>query len=125
MIDARDRARVLAACPVLADLEEPQIEQFMLATWIGRFREGQDVMGVGDKVGAIPLVLSGRVRVSKTGDSGRVITIYHFGAGECWLSRPARCRRASASPLQKISRFIRLVVGWSERTPRKISSTRS
>jgi CRP/FNR family transcriptional regulator len=34
-------------------------------------------------VGAIPLVLSGRVRVSKTGDSGRVITIYHFGAGEC------------------------------------------
>jgi CRP/FNR family transcriptional regulator len=83
LIDARDRARVLAAWPALAGLEQPRIERFMLATWIARFREGQDVMRIGDKVGAVPLVLSGRIRVSKARESGRIITIYHFGPGEC------------------------------------------
>lgn len=40
-------------------------------------------MSVGDRADAIPLLISGQVRVSMLGESGREITLYRFNRGEC------------------------------------------
>ncbi len=50
---------------------------------LARFGAGQDLMAVGDRVEAIPVIVSGSIRVFWTGESGREITLYRFGPGEC------------------------------------------
>jgi CRP/FNR family transcriptional regulator len=56
---------------------------FMLQTTLARIPAGRDVMAEGDRAEAIPLLASGEIRVFRIGESGREITLYRFGQGEC------------------------------------------
>ena len=47
-----------------------------------RVPAGQDVFGAGDTVDAIPLLISGIVRVYQIGETGREVTLYRFRPGE-------------------------------------------
>jgi CRP/FNR family transcriptional regulator len=48
-----------------------------------RIPAGRDVMAEGDRAQAVPILMSGEIRVFRVGESGREITLYRFGQGEC------------------------------------------
>jgi CRP/FNR family transcriptional regulator len=50
---------------------------------LARFEAGRDLMAAGDRVEAVPVIISGTIRVFWIGESGREITLYRFGPGEC------------------------------------------
>lgn len=83
MIDAEARTRAGSALTILERLEPEIAEEFIEHSMLMRFASGRDIMDAGDRVDAIPLVISGSIRVYQIADSGREITLYRFGAGEC------------------------------------------
>ena len=83
MIEKSDGVRVKAALPLGRLLGEDHADQFLRQASLARIPAGRDVMAEGDRVEAIPLVLSGSIRVLKIGESGREITLYRFSRGEC------------------------------------------
>lgn len=83
MIDAEARARVGSALTILERLEPEIAREFIEQSMLMRFARGRDIMDAGDRVDAVPLVISGSIRVYQIADSGREITLYRFGAGEC------------------------------------------
>lgn len=82
-MELRDREGIVAALPLLRTLSEPLREEFFQKATLARIPAGRDVMAEGDRVEAIPLVLSGTIRVYRIGESGREITLYRFSRGEC------------------------------------------
>ena len=54
------------------------------------FPRDQLIYSEGDPCSAIGLLLSGEIRVYKTGESGREITLYEIGRGET-CTPPASC----------------------------------
>lgn len=83
MIDAEARARLGSALTILERLEPEIAEEFIEHSMLMRFASGRDIMDAGDRVDAIPLVISGSIRVYQIAESGREITLYRFGPGEC------------------------------------------
>lgn len=83
MIVKTDLKRVASALPFLALLENELTEDFSRQATLARIPAGRDVMAEGDRVVAIPLLISGQIRVFRIGESGREITLYRFGRGEC------------------------------------------
>jgi CRP/FNR family transcriptional regulator len=78
--DADRVSSVLAACLNAGD---DAISEVLGHATLGSFLAGRDVMAIGDRVEAVPLIISGSIRVFWTGKSGREITLYRFGPGEC------------------------------------------
>jgi CRP/FNR family transcriptional regulator len=74
--------RVKAALPLHTLLGSDLSDQFLRQATLARLPTGRDVMAERDRVQAIPLVLSGSIRVYKIGESGREITLYRFTRGE-------------------------------------------
>jgi CRP/FNR family transcriptional regulator len=75
---------------VLHRSEPELIELFKQQAYLARIPVGEDVFLQGDSVRAIPLLLSGLVRVYQIGDTGREVTLYRFRPGEsCVLSANA------------------------------------
>lgn len=90
MIDPKDLERVRHALPVLQRADPALARAFAEAAWLARIPAGRDVFVEGDRVDAIALLISGVVRVYKTGETGRAITLYRFGLGEsCILTANA------------------------------------
>ncbi len=57
---------------------------------MARIPAGRNVFVEGDRVGAIPLLVSGVVRVYQVGETGREVTLYRFRPGEsCVLTANA------------------------------------
>ena len=83
MIEESERERVRAALPLLSRLGADVTEDFMRDATVARIPAGRDVMAEGERVAAVPLLLSGAIRVFRIGESGREITLYRFGRGEC------------------------------------------
>ncbi|HEU0073453.1 MAG TPA: Crp/Fnr family transcriptional regulator [Dehalococcoidia bacterium] len=83
MIEASDQQRVSDTFPFLATLGEVLRQEFFQKATLARLPSGRDVMAEGDRIEAIPLVLSGTIRVYRIGETGREITIYRFERGEC------------------------------------------
>ena len=83
MIDAEARAHLGSALTILERLEPEIAEEFIEHSMLMRFASGRDIMDAGDRVDAIPLVISGSIRVYQIAESGREITLYRFGPGEC------------------------------------------
>ena len=83
MIGAADQDRVKAALPLRQMLGSDLSDEFMREATLARIPAGRDVMAEGDRVEAIPLLISGSIRVFKIGESGREITLYRFTRGEC------------------------------------------
>ncbi len=83
IIDKTDEDRVKKALPLGRLLGDDHANQFLRPASLARIPAGRDVMAEGDRLEAIPLVLSGSIRVFKIGESGREITLYRFTRGEC------------------------------------------
>lgn len=81
------RARLLAAYPSLADLPAPLREQVVGALTVLRLPAGSTLFRERDACGGFPMVLQGRVRISRLLADGRELVLYDVGPGEsCVLS---------------------------------------
>lgn len=90
MLDQAAYQRASDLLPVLRNAEQALIEEFRAQAILARIPAGRDVFVTGDEVGAIPLLLSGSVRVYQIGESGREVTLYRFRPGEsCVLTANA------------------------------------
>ena len=83
MIPRADVERVAAALPFLTRIEKDLVQDFARQATLARIPAGRDVMAEGDRAQAIPILMSGEIRVFRIGESGREITLYRFGQGEC------------------------------------------
>ena len=90
MIDSQTYQRVAVALPVLRRADAALARDFQQAVSLARIPPGADVFVQGDRIEAIPLLVSGVVRVYQIGESGREVTLYRFHPGEsCVLTANA------------------------------------
>lgn len=90
MINQEQYRRIAQALPVLQRADARLTHDFQQAAFFARIPAGHDVFLEGDRVDAIALLISGTVRVYKTGATGREITLYRFGNGQsCILTANA------------------------------------
>lgn len=90
MIDDTDLARVARAIPVLRGATSELLRLVAKHGFLARIPAGRDVFVEGQQVGAIPLLISGTVRVYEIGETGREVTLYRFRPGEsCVLTANA------------------------------------
>ncbi|MBI3750737.1 MAG: Crp/Fnr family transcriptional regulator [Chloroflexi bacterium] len=83
-------AEARAALPVLRSAPAALLDEFRRIAFIARIPAGRNVFVEGDRVGAIPLLISGTVRVYQVGETGREVTLYRFRPGEsCVLTANA------------------------------------
>ena len=96
MIGTSDFDRVLANLPMLRDAAPEVVRAFRQHGFLARIPAGRDVFVEGQQVDAIPLLLSGVVRVYQIGETGREVTLYRFRNGEsCVLTATAILTRQS------------------------------
>lgn len=90
MIEDRELGRALKHMPFLAEASEDLLRELRRAAFLVTIDPGKDVFVVGDRIEAIPLLLSGSVRVYQIGETGREVTLYRFRPGEsCVLTANA------------------------------------
>jgi CRP/FNR family transcriptional regulator len=78
---------LLAAYPSLADLHAPLQRQVFEQLTVLRLAAGSPLFRDGDACGGFPMVISGRVRISRVLPDGRELVLYDVGPGEsCVLS---------------------------------------
>lgn len=81
------QARLLAAYPSLADLPAPLREQLARSLTVLRLPAGSTLFRESDACAGFPMVLAGRVRISRLLADGRELVLYDVGPGEsCVLS---------------------------------------
>jgi CRP/FNR family transcriptional regulator len=90
MIDGSQFNRIAQSMPILQQADASFIREFQQTAFFARIPAGKDVFLEGDRVEAIALLISGVVRVYKSGETGREITLYRFGNGSsCILTANA------------------------------------
>jgi len=90
MLTEEQYQRVYATWHILQRADRAMLDEFRRETYYARLPTKVDVFVADSRVEAIPLVLSGAVRVYKIGETGREITLYRFGVGEsCILTANA------------------------------------
>ena len=90
MITNEEFERVKQSLPVLQGAGPEMVREFLANAYYARIPANRDIFAEGDQAHAIALLLSGRVRVYKIGETGREITLYRFGSGEsCVLTANA------------------------------------
>jgi CRP/FNR family transcriptional regulator len=90
MIDDADLQRIVQGLPVLRPATNEQLRAFQQHGFLARIPAGRDVFVEGQQVDAIPLLISGTVRVYQIGETGREVTLYRFRPGEsCVLTANA------------------------------------
>ncbi len=90
MIGDSEYARIVTLLPILQDAGPEIVRAFREQGFLARIPAGHDVFVEGQQVGAIPLLLSGTVRVYQIGETGREVTLYRFRPGEsCVLTANA------------------------------------
>jgi CRP/FNR family transcriptional regulator len=77
-----DLARVQLAIPFIATLDGERRRAFQQLARLATIPAGRDVFVEGQQVDAIPLLVSGIVRVYQIGETGREVTLYRFRPGE-------------------------------------------
>lgn len=83
MAEMRDaKKRLLAAFPIFADGPDALVDELLAAGRVASFPAGMQVYMEGDSCGAIAFLFTGDIRVFKTAESGREITLYDIGPGE-------------------------------------------
>ncbi len=96
MIADADLPRITQAFPMLRQATPEGLRAFREVGFLTRIPAGRDVFVEGDAVGAIPLLISGTVRVYQIGETGREVTLYRFRPGEsCVLTANAILTRRS------------------------------
>src|SRR3990170_4428190 len=105
MIDLQTYQRVAAALPVLGSADSATAREFQRAASLARVPPGRDVFVQGDRIEAIPLLVSGVVRVYQIGESGREVTLYRFHPGEsCVLTANAILTRQTFPAIATVER---------------------
>jgi CRP/FNR family transcriptional regulator len=90
MIQQDQFIRVAASLPFLAHANPELVRQFRDYAFLAEIPPGRDVFLEGDRIDAIPVLISGVVRVYQIGETGREVTLYRFRPGEsCVLSANA------------------------------------
>jgi CRP/FNR family transcriptional regulator len=90
MLTDAEQDRIVRVLPVLQGASPAQLEAFKRTAFIVRVQAGRNVFSEGDRVGAIPLLVSGTIRVYQVGETGREVTLYRFRPGEsCVLTANA------------------------------------
>ena len=74
--------RISETFPFLHDAEPQFRRRFFQRASIASLPEGQQICNEGAECGSLALLLDGRARVYKLGESGREITLYRLGVGE-------------------------------------------
>jgi CRP/FNR family transcriptional regulator len=96
VIDDQNYERIAKALPWLNQAEPGLVRQFRDLAFLSSIPPGKDVFVEGDEVQAIPVLLSGIVRVYQIGETGREVTLYRFRPGEsCVLTANAILHRQS------------------------------
>jgi CRP/FNR family transcriptional regulator len=113
--------------PFLDTLNKSELETIQAYSVPKTLTAGEMVFLEGDTCGFFALILSGTIRIYKTGESGREITLYRFGAGEsciltasCILSStrfPAAAAveedvQAVLIPKELLHEFVKNYEGW-------------
>jgi len=70
MIEDAELPRIVGALPVLRHATPEQLRALQVRGSLARIPAGRDVFVEGQQVGAIPLLLSGTVRVYQIGETG-------------------------------------------------------
>jgi CRP/FNR family transcriptional regulator len=83
MVGPNDFRRVVDAYPSLLLAKSPLGVELAQAAMLMKAPLGRELMAAGDRAEAVPLLIAGQVRVFTVGESGREITLYRFGGGEC------------------------------------------
>jgi len=96
MINDADLERIVQTLPMLRNATPKMLRAFQERGSLARLPAGRDVFVEGQQVSAIPLLLSGTVRVYQIGETGREVTLYRFRPGEsCVLTANAILTRQS------------------------------
>jgi CRP/FNR family transcriptional regulator len=96
MISDADIARIGPSLPILQRATPSLLRAFQQHAFLARIKAGQDVFVEGQEVGAIPLLISGTVRVYQIGETGREVTLYRFWPREsCVLTASSIMTRRS------------------------------
>lgn len=82
MIDQEHYDRIAHGLPILRQVDAGLAREIQENAYLAKIPAGQDVFAAGDAVGAIPLLISGLVRVYQIGETGREVTLYRFRPGE-------------------------------------------
>ena len=82
MIDQEQYNRIALALPVLQAAGPRLAQEIQRTAYIARVKAGRVMFAAGDSVDAIPLLISGLVRVYQIGETGREVTLYRFRPGE-------------------------------------------
>ena len=78
-----DLLRITDAFDFLRDTSDEVKEELVRHARIVSIPKGELIFVEGDECTQMGLILSGVVRIYKLGESGREITLYRLGAGEC------------------------------------------
>lgn len=73
---------ILEIFPFLYDLTKSEYDFFMSHCTSRKLEQGQLMVGDNDRCGGIPFVLEGNMRLFRTSDTGKDITLYKVGSGE-------------------------------------------
>ena len=97
MISDADLERIAALAADAAASAAPELlRAFQQHAFMARISAGHDVFVEGQEVGAIPLLISGTVRVYQIGETGREVTLYRFWPSEsCVLTASSIMTRRS------------------------------
>ncbi|MGB3694647.1 MAG: cyclic nucleotide-binding domain-containing protein [Spirulinaceae cyanobacterium] len=77
-------AKIIASTfPFWEKLDTETKTDFLTQSQLLTLSPNQFVCLEGDFCNLLPLVISGSVRIYKIGESGREITLYHLGKGDC------------------------------------------
>lgn len=90
MIEKEDYDRVIRLLPFLQEADPELVREFRDYAFLAKIPPGRDVFVEGDLIDAIPVLISGKVRVYQIGETGREVTLYRFQPGEsCVLTANA------------------------------------
>lgn len=82
MISQEQFDQLTDTLPILKRADQELARKIQRSAFLARIPAGRDVFAAGDAVDAIPLLISGLVRVYQIGESGREVTLYRFRPGE-------------------------------------------
>jgi CRP/FNR family transcriptional regulator len=88
-MDSQEKRFLEIFAPAFAEGEQstPGLRSLLAVLRFRTLTRGEVIMHEGDACTALPFVLEGRIRVYRTAESGREITLYRIGRGEsCILS---------------------------------------
>jgi len=82
MIEPKVLSSLQNTYPFLNNLSDPETENILSFSIHKKIPAGEHIFLSGDSCSFFALLLSGKVRVYKAGETGREITLYRFGKGE-------------------------------------------